>query len=99
MPFRFARLPEVSDNVLITSDAGQYAFLAEREFKDLIQGRLREDDPLADALEAKHFIYRGDPSLAIRLSAAQLRTRKSFLRGGPSLHIFVVTLRCDHSCH
>ena len=30
--------------------------------------------------------------------ATKLRTRKSFLREGPSLHIFVVTLSCDHSC-
>lgn len=98
MPFRFARVPGLSDKVLITSDAGQHAFLSEAEFRALIHGQLSVGDPLADVLEAKHFIYRGDPSLAIRLSAAQLRTRKSFLRGGPSLHIFVVTLRCDHSC-
>ena len=99
MPFRFARVLGLHDKVLITSDTGQYAFLTEPQFQDLIRQRLREDDPLTAALESKQFIYRGDPSLAIRLSAAQLRTRKSFLRGGPSLHIFVVTLRCDHSCH
>jgi hypothetical protein len=32
------------------------------------------------------------------LNAAILRTRKAFLLEGPSLHIFVVSLRCDHSC-
>src|SRR6185503_7835648 len=31
-------------------------------------------------------------------AAAQFRSRKSFLFEGPSLHLFVVTLRCDHSC-
>jgi His-Xaa-Ser system radical SAM maturase HxsB len=35
----------------------------------------------------------------VRLIAAKLRTKKSFLRGGPSLYLFVVSLRCDHSCH
>src|SRR5262249_7483955 len=41
----------------------------------------------------------GDPSTVVRLLAAKYRTKKSFLRYGPSLHIFVVSLRCDHSCH
>ncbi|MBX9825362.1 MAG: His-Xaa-Ser system radical SAM maturase HxsB [Xanthobacteraceae bacterium] len=99
MPFRFARMPGLAGKVLITSDTGEHAFLSEAEFHALIHGSLRDDDPLLEALETRHFIYRGDPSVAVRLSAAQLRTRKSFLRGGPSLHIFVVTLRCDHACH
>jgi len=51
-----------------------------------------------DDLEAKQIVSRGDPSLAVRLLATKLRTQKSFLRGGASLHIFVVTLSCDHSC-
>jgi His-Xaa-Ser system radical SAM maturase HxsB len=55
-------------------------------------------DEIADNLEAIQIIERSVSNLATRLLATKLRTRKSFLRGGPSLHIFVVTLRCDHSC-
>jgi uncharacterized protein len=33
------------------------------------------------------------------LLATKYRTRKSFLAGFTSLHIFVVSLRCEHSCH
>lgn len=73
-------------------------FLSTTQFQQLLAGNL-SDEPTTQDLEAKHFIYRGDPALALRLLAAKLRTRKSFLRGGPSLHIFVVTLRCDHACH
>lgn len=34
----------------------------------------------------------------MRMLASKYRTRKPFLKGGPALHMFVVTLRCDHSC-
>src|SRR5262245_1202267 len=97
LPFRFMRLPEFPDRILMTSEVGEHLFLSSSQFDQLLDGRLTGD--IAQDLEARHFIYRDDPSLALRLLGAKLRTRKSFLRGGPSLHIFVVTLRCDHACH
>jgi His-Xaa-Ser system radical SAM maturase HxsB len=45
-----------------------------------------------------HFLYEEGADPHLEMMAAQYRTRKSFLRGGPALHLFVVTLRCDHSC-
>ncbi|MEI7606119.1 MAG: His-Xaa-Ser system radical SAM maturase HxsB [Rhodospirillaceae bacterium] len=97
MPFRFARIPGV-DRVLLTSEAGEFEFLDEDDFRALIAGSLdREGHRYAD-LQAKQFLAEGDPSTPVGLLAAKLRTRKSFLRGGPALHVFVVTLRCDHSC-
>jgi hypothetical protein len=32
------------------------------------------------------------------LLATKYRTKKAFLDGFTSLHIFVVSLRCEHSC-
>ena len=97
LPFRFARLPDTDGKVLATSEAGEFAFLNADEFGQLAFGRPLSDDT-ADKLEAIQIIERNGSNLATRLLATKLRTRKSFLRGGPSLHIFVVTLRCDHSC-
>jgi 2-iminoacetate synthase ThiH len=34
----------------------------------------------------------------LQLLALRLRSRIAFLRIPPALHIFVVTLRCEHSC-
>src|SRR5919206_2180900 len=96
LPFRFVRAAKVPDRVLITSEAGEFIFLPEAKFRDFVAGRLSPDDPVASDLEAKHFLYWGQPDTAVRLVSAKLRTRKAFLRGGPSLHLFVVTLRCDH---
>jgi His-Xaa-Ser system radical SAM maturase HxsB len=99
LPFRFARIPGIDGRVLVTSEVGEFEFLSDDEFRAFIDGRLdRESDTYAN-LEARHFLAPGNPDTAIRLLAAKYRTRKSFLRGGPALHVFVVTLRCDHSCH
>lgn len=97
MPFRFRRLPETSDCVLITSEVGEFAFLDDDQFQRLTKLRPLNMD-IEDSLECGQIISRGDSALAVRLLATKLRTRKSFLKGGPSLHIFVVTLACDHSC-
>src|SRR2546425_265282 len=32
------------------------------------------------------------------MAATKLRTKKSFLNGFTKLHMFVLTLRCEHSC-
>ena len=97
LPFRFARLAGTNGRVLVSSEAGEFAILDNDDFKRLTACETLPDQT-ADNLEAIQIIERGDNKLAIRLLATKLRTRKSFLRGGPSLHIFVVTLRCDHSC-
>lgn len=97
LPFRFARLSRGSGQVVLTSEAGEFAFLAENELDDLVHARPLPT-AIADRLEAIQVIRRDPSDLAIRLLATKLRTRKSFLRGGPKLHIFVVTLRCDHTC-
>ncbi|UFW46267.1 MULTISPECIES: His-Xaa-Ser system radical SAM maturase HxsB [Bradyrhizobium] len=97
LPFRFARLPGAPENILVTSEAGEFAFVSPDDLSALAQGRSLPEQT-ADRLEAVQIIRRGGSDLPVRLLATKLRTRKSFLRGGPKLHIFVVTLRCDHSC-
>jgi His-Xaa-Ser system radical SAM maturase HxsB len=97
IPFRFARLPDTDGKVLVTSEAGEFTFLKARELNQLTSCHPLSDET-ADSLEAIQIIDRDRSDLATRLLATKLRTRKSFLRGGPCLHIFVVSLRCDHSC-
>ncbi|WP_395454255.1 radical SAM protein [Azospirillum melinis] len=98
MPFRFARIPGVDGRVLVTSEVGEFEFLDEADFRAFAAGTLSSaTDAYAD-LQGKHFLVEGDPSTTLRMVAAKYRTRKSFLKGGPALHVFVVTLRCDHSC-
>jgi His-Xaa-Ser system radical SAM maturase HxsB len=99
LPFRFARLPSLADSVLLTSEVGEWEFIAECDFHSFVHGTLdRQSDTYANLL-AKHFCYEGSPDTAIRLLSTKYRTKKVFVGRGPELHIFVVSLRCDHSCH
>jgi His-Xaa-Ser system radical SAM maturase HxsB len=97
LPFRFTRLN--ARHILLTSEAGEFHVLDSSTFATFAQQEPLPDRDTLRSLEAKHLLYRGSPETAVRLLATKLRTRKSFLRGGPSLHIFVVTLGCDHGCH
>src|SRR5207253_1584339 len=56
------------------------------------------DSPTYCDLKAKHFLADGDPALPIAMLALKYRTKRSFLAGFTKLHIFVVSLRCDHAC-
>ena len=84
--------------VLLTNDAGEYLFLGAKEFADFCSGTLSSSSLEFRNLKAKHILTDGETSLALDLLATKVRTKKSFLRGSIKLHLFVVTLRCDHSC-
>ena len=96
LPFRFMRWS--GEHVLLSNDVGEFAFLPASEFQEFAEGRLpRSSDAYAD-LKAKHLLTDSSSSLPLQLLATKYRTKKSFLDGFTRLHIFVVTLRCDHTC-
>lgn len=82
---------------LVTNARGEYAILSVNDGVALQSGRLTPDHARFHDLLALGMIERPDRG-GMGLEAAVERTRKAFLLEGPSLHIFVVTLRCDHSC-
>jgi len=96
LPFRFMRWPD--GDVLVTNEAGEYLFLTEQGFAALHEKRLSASSDEYRNLKAKHFLTDGDPFLSLELLATKVRTKKAFLEGFTKLHLFVVTLRCDHSC-
>lgn len=96
--WRATALEAPLSTTVVTVDAGDFAFLQPIELAQLRAGRIAPDHPLFEDLLVKGLIRRpGDEGLR-RLEQAIERTRKAFVWEGPSLHIFVVTLRCDHSC-
>jgi His-Xaa-Ser system radical SAM maturase HxsB len=84
--------------VLLVNDVGEFHFLDRARFDDLVAHRLEESSLEYADLEAKHFLWDGASDLPIELLATKYRTKKSFLDGFTKLHLFVVTLRCDHTC-
>jgi His-Xaa-Ser system radical SAM maturase HxsB len=96
LPFRFMRFG--CDEVLMTNDGGEFVFLPREVFDSYVNQALSRDHPDYRTLKAKHFLTDSPSSLPLELLATQFRTKKAFLEGFTKLHLFVVTLRCDHSC-
>jgi His-Xaa-Ser system radical SAM maturase HxsB len=98
LPFRIGKLPGYDDKRLITSIVGQWMLIDFNDLNHLVNHSLEPSNSLYGDLESKGFIKPISSSGSLAPLIAQLRTRKSFLFEGPSLHIFVVSLRCHHSC-
>lgn len=88
-----------NEEVLLVNEVGEHIFVESECFRDLATHRLSSHHPLYSDLKAKHFLLDGGSNVPIDLLATKYRTKKSFLDGFTKLHMFVVTLRCDHSCH
>src|SRR6202050_1092934 len=97
LPFRFLRLDQ--DRELLVTDVGEYAIVPKGTTGDLVNNRVAGGSALDKTLKSKQLIYDTDSAPLFDVLATKYRTKKSFLNGFAKLHIFVVTLRCDHSCH
>jgi len=91
----FFRFKKLKNKYLLTNDVGEYLFLTEKEFGDFLNNNLKKDKEPYLSLKEKNFLKN---ELNLTGLANRYRSKKSFLQGGPSLHIVVVTLRCNHKC-
>lgn len=96
LPFKFDRLNDCE--YVITNMAGEYHVLPMRVLEPLINKTLPLTSELIPTLRSKQFIRFPEEQAPLQLLALKVRTRLSRLAQFTNLHIFVVTLRCDHSC-
>lgn len=97
LPFHFKRLDD--SRHLIVNLNGEYATLSNEEFDRLLTARSPEElGALRFPLLGKHFVAEGDPSLAIELLAVKMRSKKAYMKDFTSLHMMVVTARCNCVC-
>jgi His-Xaa-Ser system radical SAM maturase HxsB len=96
LPLRFTRL---NGKELLVNEAGEFLFAPTGTAFSLTDGAVDQKSPLYKDLKAKHFIYDDASSPLLDILAAKVRTKYDHVCGGTKLHIFVVTLRCEHSCH
>ena len=99
LPFRHVRLPTLPGQVLVTSGVGEYLFLSDQEFRKLNEGTLEPETRIFRDLRTRQIVCDPERGPFLQGLAAQQRTRKHFVTEDPALHIFVLTLRCDHRCH
>lgn len=96
LPFRFVALDEKRE--LISSDWGEWAIVERGTAARIAKRQLSRDSDLYHTLRAKQIVFDDYADPLLDVAATKLRTRKDFLSRGPSLHMFVVTLRCEHTC-
>jgi uncharacterized protein len=87
-----------TNQYLVSNMIGDFIRLTEDEINTLIDLRLSPGDGLYEKAYAAHLITGTNQRAQRQVLAARLRSRMSFLRQVTPLHIFVVTLRCEHSC-
>jgi uncharacterized protein len=96
LPFRFRRL--VDQRVVVTNEVGEHVLLDPGAFQRLASLNLDADDQFTQHLRGKHLVRAVGDGLPLELLAMKRASQLRTLAGGPALHIFVVTLRCEHSC-
>jgi uncharacterized protein len=93
LPFRFTQERYVATNM-----AGEYQLIGREPLQKLVSGQLQSNDPYYVDLRARHFLADMHSTMAPDLLAIKVRTRHEQLANWTGLHMFVVTLRCEHSC-
>ena len=77
---------------------GDFVRLTGDELTRLVDLHVQPGDGLYEKAYAAHLITRAGQTAQRQLLALRLRSRLAYLREPTPLHIFVVTLRCEHSC-
>jgi hypothetical protein len=96
LPFNLERTG--TNQYLVSNMVGDFIRLTEDELNRLVDLRIRPGDGLYEKAYAAHLVTGTNQKAQRQLLAARLRSRMSFLQQVTPLHIFVVTLRCEHSC-
>lgn len=96
LPFRFERLSD--GDLVLTNEVGEFTFLPAAKLEEVVNKRLRPTDEAYADLRAKHIIMEPSDTASLHLLALKKRTKLRNLANFTNLHLFVVTLRCDHSC-
>jgi His-Xaa-Ser system radical SAM maturase HxsB len=96
LPIRFERLG--ADRLLVGNMVGDLTEMTEAELDRLCSLDLAPGDGLYERAFEKLLVGSAEQRSQPQLLALRLRSRLSFLRAATPLHLFVVTLRCEHSC-
>jgi sulfatase maturation enzyme AslB (radical SAM superfamily) len=96
LPFRFIHLD--AERYVAVNEVGEWQTLKRPELEALVRKEIPGNTPLCYSLKSKHFIQDRDSNVAADLLVLKVRTKRQRIAEFTSLHMFVVTLRCNHSC-
>ena len=96
LPFRFISLD--AEREILVNEAGEYLVAPTGSARRVVRRELDAHSDLYRRLRARHFVFDDQSSPLLDVLATKYRTKRSFLDGFTKLHMFVITLRCEHSC-
>jgi len=96
LPFRFAPLD--GGRVLATNIAGEYLVTDRENLTQLIHHQLNPNSDAYRKFRLKSFLTDDATSFALETLPIKIASRMAALPRFTGLHMFVVTLRCEHSC-
>ncbi len=96
LPFQFIELDDA--RYVLTNLTGEYHVASRATLDKFAAHELDASAEDYKALKSKHFLMDADSSVALDLLALKTRTKYERLSNFTGLHLFVVTLRCEHSC-
>jgi len=96
LPFRFENIS--NKEVVLTNFTGEFIYLNKKTLYALVNHHLSPTDSDYTNLRSRHFIYENGDNSPLELLTLKARTKFKNLNNFTGLHIFVVSLRCDHSC-
>src|ERR1039458_728396 len=97
LPFRFLMVDDSTE--VFVNEVGEFVLAPNGTARTLIQRQLPRASDLYATFKAKQFIADDSSSPLLDLLAPKYRTNFGFIDGFTQPHLFVITLRCDHSCH
>src|SRR5215212_336351 len=97
LPFQFLQFDD--GRKIVVNEVGEHLFLSNEDFTSFVSRALDQSSDVYYDLKGKHFLFDSDSRAPFELLATKYRTKKAHLAGFTRLHIFVVSLRCEHSCH
>ena len=96
LPFRFSRLD--STRYVAVNEVGEWHVLDRADLQSLVKKTLDRGSPLYQELQTRHFLIDADSTVGIDLMILKCRTKRQRIAEFTSLHMFVVSLRCNHTC-
>lgn len=94
LPFNFIT---ISDHEVLINELGDYIIAPIGTAQSVVNHSISDED-LYKSLVANFFITEEILPSLLDIYASRLRTKKGFLDDKTSLHIFVLTLRCNQNC-
>jgi len=99
LPFRFQKIN--SKKEILVNEVGDFLIVPIGTAEKIILKKISkiDDEELYFDLISSFFVSEDAIPSLLNVLEARYRTKKSFLEHFTALHIFVISLRCEHTCH